>query len=258
MASANSSSLGSLSNASARLCTRPPARATAARSTAACAGNGSAASGRRSRCCHVGGSLSRASRQAGHTSRQRSRSPTVSAPKTMRAAGAGRRQDGCAMAWEGSERLSETIATMTARVTRWMRPRGTACCCACAAPRCEPPRSKSAAPDPDQSCSIFTGGAAAADADGGAGDGPPDAATAGIGGAAGVSALMAAGVSVLMPLAGASSTGGEAAVSMRCGGRRVKGAGGGAAGASGLTAAGVSVSGAGATKPGGSELSRSM
>jgi hypothetical protein len=76
--------------------------------------------------------------------------------------------------------------------------------------------------DADHSCSIFTGGAAAADADGGAGGAQPDAATAGMGGAAGVSALMAAGVSVLMALAGASSSGGgETAVSTRCGGRRV-------------------------------------
>ena len=73
-----------------------------------------------------------------------------------------------------------------------------------------------------------TGGAAAA---------ASGAATAGIGGAAGVSALMAAGASVLMAGA-AGSGGGEAAVSVRCGGRRVQGAGGGATGASGLTATG--------------------
>jgi hypothetical protein len=79
-----------------------------------------------------------------------------------------------------------------------------------------------AAPDAEQACSSFTGGAAAADADGGVGDAQLDVATAGIGGAADVSALTATGVSVLMRAAGASgSGGGEAAVSMRCGGRRV-------------------------------------
>ena len=97
----------------------------------------------------------------------------------------------------------------------------------------------SAALDADQ-CSTFTGGAAAADADGGAGEDQPDAAAAGIGGAAGFSALTAAGgVSVLMPEMGATKPGGsELSRSMRCGGRRLYGGGSGAAGALGLTASG--------------------
>ena len=73
-----------------------------------------------------------------------------------------------------------------------------------------------------------------------AGDGAGDAEPATVGAAGGSVLTAAVRVSILTPEAApsASSGGGHAAVSMRCGGRRVYGAGCGAAGDSGLTAAG--------------------